>query len=123
MEHKFYPPTTVVELLEFEVPPGEVDQFIEADERVWTAYLSSCPGFLDKQEESSGALLDERQVVCATVWWASLELWKAIPQSELDKVQEQFVRELEGKEFPITKADAFQLRKAGGCSKTLSSTK
>jgi hypothetical protein len=37
-------------------------------------------------EESTGALLDKRQVVCATVWWASLELWKAIPQSELDKV-------------------------------------
>jgi hypothetical protein len=58
MEHKFYPPTTVVELLEFEVPPGEVDQFIEADERVWTAYLSSCPGFLDKQGRASPSPLN-----------------------------------------------------------------
>jgi hypothetical protein len=39
------------------------------------------------------------------------------------QVQEQFVRELGGKEYPITKADAFQLRRAGGCSTTLSSTK
>ncbi len=40
------------------------------------------------EDESGDAPLDKGQVVCATVWWASLELWKAIPQSELDKVPE-----------------------------------
>jgi hypothetical protein len=152
---------TMIEVLEFEVEPDEVERFLEADESVWTNYLSSCRGFLDKQGASihtsaslprctervracacgwavwvSCATKEKAQLVRATVWWESMELWKAIPQSELDEVealkcsrvrvrctshatrhdttmqvQEQFVKALGGKEYPITKADAFQLRR------------
>jgi hypothetical protein len=109
----------VIEVLEFEVEPNEVERFLEADESVWTNYLSSCRGFLDKQGASTTSLSltsihtsaslprftdafvrvvgwavwvscttkEETQLVRATVWWESMELWKAIPQSELDEVR------------------------------------
>jgi uncharacterized protein (TIGR03792 family) len=84
----------VVEFLSFEVPVEERSQWLDIEEQHWSRFLARQPGFIRKEiwvpevalnaDQSADAYLR----VHAVIWWESLELWKAIPQDQLNAVAE-----------------------------------
>ena len=76
----------VVEHLRVAVPAEAVDSWLEAERGSWEPWLAAQPGFLDRQllwdpEREEGTLL---------IHWRSREQWKAIPEQEIERVQERF---------------------------------
>lgn len=76
----------VVEHLRVKVPAGAVDDWLKAEQGSWEPWLAAQPGFLDRQllwdpEREEGTLL---------IHWRSREQWKAIPEREIEQVQERF---------------------------------
>jgi uncharacterized protein (TIGR03792 family) len=79
-------PRVIVEELTLDVATSDLDGFLEADERVWTAFLSAQPGFVRKEAWVSSDLPD---TVVIMVWWESRELWKAITDSQVAAIDRQ----------------------------------
>lgn len=73
----------VVEFLTFTVPAGELDEWLQIEERHWTRFLEQQDGFVRKEMWRS---IDDPTSVHAVVWWSTMEQWKSIPQSALDAV-------------------------------------
>jgi len=76
----------VVEHLRVKVPAEAVDDWLQAEQGSWEPWLAKQPGFLDRQllwdpEREEGTLL---------IHWRSREAWKAIPEAEIEAVQERF---------------------------------
>ena len=76
----------VVEELRLKVPADTKAVWLSAEKDVWEPWLSSQIGFLGRQlfwdKEKEEALI--------LVNWKSKKLWKSIPISEVNKVQEKF---------------------------------
>ena len=76
----------VIEELRLKVPSKFKEVWLNAENQVWEPWLSSQDGFLgrklfwDKQKEEALILVN----------WKSKDLWKSIPISEVNKVQEKF---------------------------------
>ncbi|WP_088240372.1 TIGR03792 family protein [Calothrix rhizosoleniae] len=77
----------VVELLKFKVLPGKQDLFMQQDAAVWTKALSAYPGFVSKQVWSNST---ESTEVTIVIYWRTREQWKAIPQEEIDEIDQKF---------------------------------
>lgn len=73
-------PRVIVEELTLDVAAADLDGFLEADGRVWTAFLSAQPGFVRKEVWVPTDLPD---TVVIMVWWERRELWKAITESQV----------------------------------------
>lgn len=76
----------VVEHLRVKVPADAVDAWLAAEQGSWEPWLAQQPGFLDRQllwdpEREEGTLL---------IHWRSRAQWKAIPEAEIEQVQERF---------------------------------
>ena len=76
----------VVEHLRVKVPAEAVDDWLAAEQGSWEPWLAAQPGFLDRQllwdpQREEGTLL---------IHWRSREQWKAIPEREIEQVQERF---------------------------------
>lgn len=76
----------VVEHLRVKVPAEAVEDWLEAEQGSWEPWLAEQPGFLDRQllwdpEREEGTLL---------IHWRSRDQWKAIPEREIEQVQERF---------------------------------
>jgi uncharacterized protein (TIGR03792 family) len=76
----------VVEHLRVKVAADAVNDWLEAEQGSWEPWLAAQPGFLDRQllwdpEREEGTLL---------IHWASRDQWKAIPQAEVEQVQQRF---------------------------------
>jgi len=76
----------VVEHLRVKVPANAVDAWLQAEQGSWEPWLAAQPGFLDRQllwdaEQEEGTLL---------IHWRSRDQWKAIPEEEIEQVQERF---------------------------------
>ena len=101
------PSAFVLEQLRSVIPCSDVDRFLAADAKTWTAFLQLTPGFVRKSVTSvakddraeatlgtaaSSAALQSKGVceVWDSIEWYSRELWKAIPQAELARVQDAF---------------------------------
>lgn len=94
----------VVEHLRVKVPAEALDAWLEAEQGSWEPWLAQQPGFLDRQllwdpEREEGTLL---------IHWRSRDQWKAIPDTEVEQVQdrfEQLAREAtgtrQGNPFPL----------------------
>lgn len=39
----------VIERLHFQVTPGKIEEFLDADTRIWTSWLQRQPGYINKQ--------------------------------------------------------------------------
>lgn len=80
----------IVELLTFTVPPGELDEWLEVEERHWSRFLERQAGFVRKEMwrgvDVDGAEPADGERVHAAIWWRSVENWKSIPADELDAV-------------------------------------
>ena len=86
-------PPVIVEELTLHVDEGDLEGFLAADTRIWTAFLSAQPGFIRKEVWVPG---DRPNTVVILVWWASRELWKAISDEQvaaIDREMGQWFRE------------------------------
>ncbi len=76
----------VIEELRLKVPTKFKEVWLEAENQVWEPWLSSQDGFLGRQlfwdKEKEEALI--------LVNWKSKKLWKSIPMSEVNVLQEKF---------------------------------
>ena len=76
----------VIEELRLKVPNKFKEVWLKAENQVWEPWLSSQDGFLGRQlfwdKEKEEALI--------LVTWKSKKLWKSIPMSEVNVVQQKF---------------------------------
>ena len=76
----------VIEELRLKVPAALKEAWLNAEKEIWDPWLSSQDGFLGRQlfwdKEKEEALI--------LVNWESKKLWKSIPMSEVNVVQQKF---------------------------------
>ena len=76
----------VIEELRLKVPADAKAAWLNAEKEIWDPWLSSQEGFLGRQlfwdKEKEEALI--------LVTWESKKLWKSIPMSKVNVVQERF---------------------------------
>ncbi len=76
----------IIEELRLQVPSKYKEEWLKVEKNVWEPWLSSQDGFLGRElfwdKEKEEALI--------LVSWKSKELWKTIPMSEVNVVQEKF---------------------------------
>ena len=81
-----YQGAMVIEELRLKVPADAKAAWLNAEKEIWDPWLSSQDGFLGRQlfwdKEKEEALI--------LVNWKSKKLWKSIPISEVNTVQEKF---------------------------------
>ena len=97
-----WPNTAVVEWLEFRVPVSEQEDFIQRDERVWTAALREHAGFLHKSVWTSP---EQPESVVLAIYWASREDWSAFPEAKIEELDRQMqptnAELIDAKEFNV----------------------
>ena len=76
----------VIEELRLKIPSDSKEVWLNAEKKIWEPWLSSQDGFLGRQlfwdKEKEEALI--------LVNWKSKKLWKSIPMSEVNVVQQKF---------------------------------
>ena len=76
----------VIEELRLKVPSDAKGAWLNAEKEIWEPWLSSQEGFLGRQlfwdKDKEEALI--------LVNWKSKKLWKSIPMSAVNEVQEKF---------------------------------
>ena len=81
-----YQDETVIEELRLKVPAQFKEVWLNNEKKIWEPWLFSQDGFLGRQlfwdKEKEEALI--------LVNWKSKKLWKSIPMSEVNLVQEEF---------------------------------
>ncbi len=81
-----YQDKVVIEELRLKVPAQFKEVWLKTEKKIWEPWLSSKDGFLGRQlfwdKEKEEALI--------LVNWQSKILWKSIPMSEVNEVQEKF---------------------------------
>ena len=81
-----YQDEIVIEELRLKVPADVKTAWLNAEKEIWEPWLSSQDGFLGRQlfwdKEKEEALI--------LVNWKSKKLWKSIPMSEVNVVQQKF---------------------------------
>ncbi|KOP24068.1 cyanobacterial protein, TIGR03792 family [Hapalosiphon sp. MRB220] len=97
----------IIELLRVKVPPENREQYIQKDAEIWTAALAGYPGFLGKEVWINPHDTSE---IILIVQWATREQWKAIPQAEIDALDQKFNQEL-GFQSQIVEFCEYQVRK------------
>ena len=81
-----YQDEIVIEELRLKVPADAKAVWLNAEKEIWDPWLSSQEGFLGRQ-----LFWDkEKEVALILVNWKSKKLWKSIPLSEVNIVQEKF---------------------------------
>ncbi len=73
----------IVEELRFAVHESVRQRFLQRDHEVWTTFLVTCVGFIDKQvwiAEADG-------VVVMQIWWDSRSAWKSIDSDTVERVE------------------------------------
>jgi len=76
----------VIEELRLKVPADTKAAWLNAEKEIWEPWLSSQDGFLGRQL----FLNKEKEEALILVNWKSKKLWKSIPMSEVNVVQEKF---------------------------------
>jgi uncharacterized protein (TIGR03792 family) len=76
----------VIEELHFAVEPGDVEQFLEVEARIWTGFLQTCDGFIRKE---TWLPEDEPGKVVVMIWWNTMAQWKSITPEQCDAVDAQ----------------------------------
>ena len=81
-----YQNETVIEELRLRVPADAKVEWLNAEKQIWEPWLSSQDGFLGRQLFWNR----EKEEALILVKWKSKKLWKSIPISEVNKVQQKF---------------------------------
>ena len=81
-----YQSEMVIEELRLKVPADGKAAWLNAEKEIWDPWLSSQEGFMGRQlfwdKEKEEALI--------LVTWKSKKIWKSIPMSEVNVIQEKF---------------------------------
>ena len=77
----------VIEELRLKVPADVKAAWLNAEKEIWEPWLSSKDGFLGRQLFWN----KEKEEALILVNWKSKKLWKSIPISEVNLIQEKFV--------------------------------
>ena len=77
---------TVIEELRLKVPSKFKEVWLNAEKQVWDSWLSKQEGFLGRQIFWN----KEKEEALILVTWKSKKLWKSIPMSEVNLVQQKF---------------------------------
>ena len=81
-----YQSQMVIEELRLKVPADVKAAWLNAENEIWEPWLSSQDGFLGRQ-----LFWDkEKEEALVLVTWESKKLWKSIPMSQVNVVQEKF---------------------------------
>lgn len=100
----------VIEWLQFEVNAEVREKFIQQDEKIWTAALSTYPGFLGKEVWIEP---NAPHKVILTIRWQTREQWKSFPIKDLVKIENKFsavMREM-NINYKMAASKEFQIRK------------
>ena len=81
-----YQNETVIEELRLRVPADAKVEWLKAEKQIWEPWLSSQDGFLGRQLFWN----KEKEEALILVNWKSKKLWKSIPMSEVNEVQQKF---------------------------------
>ena len=81
-----YQDETVIEELRLKVPAYGKLEWLNAEEQIWEPWLSSQDGYLGRQLFWN----KEKEEALILVNWKSKKLWKSIPMSEVNVVQQKF---------------------------------
>ncbi len=75
----------VIEFLTFEVDPAERDRWLAAEERHWSRYLETRPGFAGKE-----MWVDDGDPgrVHTVIRWESQQAWDEVPRADVEAVDE-----------------------------------
>ena len=73
----------VIEWLAFEVAPDERDDWLQAEERHWSRFLETRPGFAGKEMWVEDG---DPGRVHAVIRWESMEAWKSVSADEVRAV-------------------------------------
>jgi len=100
----------VIEWLEFNVDSDAREQFIQEDEKIWTASLATYPGFLGKEVWIEPNLAGK---VIFVIRWQTREQWKSIPVEDLVKIEQKFSTVMKEKQisYKMLKGKEYQIRK------------
>lgn len=100
----------VVEWLKFRVDAEGREQFIQQDEAIWTAALSTYPGFMGKEVWIEP---DTPEKVIFVIRWQTREQWKSIPIKDLLAIEQNFAQVMDKMEiqYKMTESKEFQIRK------------
>ncbi|MEM6611051.1 MAG: TIGR03792 family protein [Cyanobacteria bacterium P01_C01_bin.72] len=100
----------VIEWLEFKVDSDSREQFIQQDEKTWTASLSTYPGFLGKEVWIEPSASDK---VIFVIRWQTRQQWKSIPVSDLAKIEQEFSKIMADMSisYRMTVSKEYQIRK------------
>jgi uncharacterized protein (TIGR03792 family) len=74
-----------IEMQRIRVDPERRDEWLAADEEVWTRGLSGAPGFLGKEVWQG-----EGGEMVLVIRWRSQEDWDAVPKPLLDRLDRAF---------------------------------
>ncbi|MCD8488865.1 TIGR03792 family protein [Kamptonema cortianum] len=97
----------VIEWLRFQVPTALREKFIQLDDRIWSPFLASYPGYLSKEIWINP---DEETEIAIAIRWESLEAWKSIPSERLQQVEAEFSQAMSG-DYQLLEGKAYQVRK------------
>ena len=81
-----YQDEMIVEELRLKVPADAKAVWLNAEKEIWDPWLSSQDGFLGRQLYWD----KEKEEALILVNWKSKKLWKSIPMSEVNVVQQNF---------------------------------
>ena len=76
----------VIEELRLKVPADVKTAWLNAEKEIWEPWLSSQDGYLGRQLYWN----KEKEEALILVNWKSKKLWKSIPMSEVNVIQENF---------------------------------
>lgn len=100
----------VVEWLKFQVDSESREKFIQQDEIIWTAALSTYPGFMGKEvwiePNAPGKVI-------FVIRWQTREQWKSIPINDLVAVEQDFAKVMGQMKikYKMIESKEFQIRK------------
>jgi len=97
----------VIEWLKFRVASGVSELFIEADRKIWTAFLSQCPGFRKKSVWVNPQ--DETEIVIV-IKWNTREDWSNVPKNLLEKTEKRFMKAIGKDTYEYLEQREYQVR-------------
>lgn len=98
----------VIEWLKIKVDPQLRETYIQKDAEIWNSFLAKYPGFLGKEVWINPEAADE---VILVIRWASQAAWDAVPQPELQVIEQQFDQAMGQGAYAIVEGQGYQIRK------------
>jgi uncharacterized protein (TIGR03792 family) len=85
---------SVLEFLETNLWCRDLQRYLDADNRIWTAFLRSQPGFVRKMVITNPR--DEGAANCSAsfaIEWESRQVWKSIDPEQLEATDARFIND------------------------------